>query len=339
MNIPPTFLVPCCSLLLLLPAHGGRYPVSGTQKFTYRSGITNLGDGTVIDSNDGVASIRKNPGVRRNTAQRKGLRLTRDGIGGTHSSFKIPDLDPGKELTAFNASFLVTMTARDTPADGWSMNFGSIAAGDNGNGESGFQMDQGLVIAFDTYDNGNDTPSIEVYADGVSVGNFPQTFVYGNKPRLLRVNWDSAGLDLMWNGTSICADLPTPGFVPAPGNTFAFSGRTGGATQTTVLDNMVISTTPAIPFETGGPVISEFLASNEDGLEDEDGDAPDWVEIYNGQNAAANMTGWKLSDSSSGPGWTLPDFTIPPYGYKVIYCSGKNRNKNFSRSRPNAWCD
>jgi CotH kinase protein/Lamin Tail Domain/Chitobiase/beta-hexosaminidase C-terminal domain len=310
----------CCSFFLLSHAHAGRYPVSGIQQFTYPIDTTNLGDGTVIDSNDGVASIKNNPG------QGTGLRLTRDGNGDTLSSFKIPDLDPGKELTAFETSFLVSMTAQDTPADGWSLNFGSITAGDNGSGEGGFQLNQGLVIAFDTYDNGNDTPSIEVYADGISIGNFPQTFIFDSTARLLRVTWDSAGLDITWNGVSICTNLPTPGFVPMPGNIFAFSGRTGGATQTTILDNMVISTTPATPFETGGPVISEFLASNEDGLEDEDGDSADWVEIYNGQNTIATMTGWKLSNTNGGPSWTLPNFTIPPYGYTVIYCSGKNRS-------------
>ncbi len=187
-------------------------------------------------------------------------------------------------------------------------------------------MEDGLAIAFDTYDNGGDTPSIEVFADGVSVGNFPQSFTYDSNPRLLSIQWDASGLDLTWDGNVICSDLPTPGFVAVPGNRFAFSARTGGATQTMIIDDLLVTTTTSIPLETGGPVISEFLADNSDSLEDEDTDSPDWVEIYNGQNATASMSGWQLRNTTVGAGWSLPAFSIPPYGHVVIYCSGKNRS-------------
>ena len=72
-------------------------------------------------------------------------------------------------------------------------------------------------------------------------------------------------------------------------------------------------------------MISEFMAENKNILEDEDSETPDWVEIYNGQNAIATLTGWKLTNVNGGAGWVIPTITIPAYGSKVIYCSGKNR--------------
>ena len=38
-------------------------------------------------------------------------------------------------------------------------------------------------------------------------------------------------------------------------------------------------------------VISEFMASNQSGLRDEDGDDEDWIEIYNPGNSSVNLAG------------------------------------------------
>lgn len=80
------------------------------------------------------------------------------------------------------------------------------------------------------------------------------------------------------------------------------------------------------PELTNGPVIEEFMADNVDTLEDEDTDAPDWIEIYNGQDASVNLSGWKLSNDPAVPGkWTFPSLTLPPFGSTIVYASGKNR--------------
>ncbi|MGI9240744.1 MAG: hypothetical protein ACR2RV_08080, partial [Verrucomicrobiales bacterium] len=65
----------------------------------FSAGTTNLGDGTTIASNDGVASVQGS-GVRY-------LRMTQNNTGSTASSFKLPDLDPGQELESFTARFLL----------------------------------------------------------------------------------------------------------------------------------------------------------------------------------------------------------------------------------------
>jgi hypothetical protein len=294
-------------------AFAGTY---GTQPFTFANGTTNIGGGATIASNNGVASIQNNA-----------LRLTANGTGDTGASFKLPDLDPGKEVQSFQVTFVVRIFSSGTPADGFSFNFGALPS-DNGGGEGGFAMPNGLVVAWDTYNNTNDAPSIEIFANGISVGNFPQTFntTDGNY-RPVTVRWDANGLDVVFNGVTICTDLPTPGFIPTPGNRFGFSARTGGATEDVFIDDLLATTTPATALETGGPVITEFVANNADSLEDEDTDKPDWIEIYNGQNASVSLAGWSLTNAAGNKTlWTFPSVNIGAYQYVVVFASGKNRN-------------
>lgn len=304
------------NLLFLLaladPLWAGTY---GPQQFDYSDGTTVLGDNSTIGTNvPGAASV-----------QGGALRLTQSTIGYTSSSYKLPNLDPGRVIDVFDVGFKVQMSTTATAADGWSLNFGAVPAG-NGSGEGGFVMPKGLVIAWDTYDNSNDVPSIEVFCNGISVANFPQTFIFDPDFRSVAIHWDADGLDVTYDGTVICNNLPTPGFTPASGNTFAFSARTGGAAEDVYLDDLSVQTAQTPPLETGGPVISEFVAENKKSLEDEDVENPDWIEIYNGQNATANLDGWHLTNVTDNPAlWTLPAITLTAYQYKVIYASGKNR--------------
>ena len=73
-------------------------------------------------------------------------------------------------------------------------------------------------------------------------------------------------------------------------------------------------------------LISEFLASNDGGLADEDGDFEDWIELYNQGETAVNLGGWYLSDNSEDLArWRFPSVELPPGGYLVIFASGKDR--------------
>ena len=75
-----------------------------------------------------------------------------------------------------------------------------------------------------------------------------------------------------------------------------------------------------------GPVISEFLASNRGGLKDEDGDTPDWIELYNPDPTPVNLEGWTLTDLATNPApWRLPATSLAPGGFLVVFASGKNR--------------
>ncbi|MBN8248779.1 MAG: CotH kinase family protein, partial [Verrucomicrobia bacterium] len=74
------------------------------------------------------------------------------------------------------------------------------------------------------------------------------------------------------------------------------------------------------------PVISEFLASNQGGLLDEDGEASDWIEIHNPDASPVALRGWSLSDTPGEPArWVFPDRTLGPGEFLVVFASGKNR--------------
>ena len=48
-------------------------------------------------------------------------------------------------------------------------------------------------------------------------------------------------------------------------------------------------------------MITEFVADNSGGLQDEDGDSPDWVEIYNNDASPVDLSGYSFSDNSYVP--------------------------------------
>ena len=73
-------------------------------------------------------------------------------------------------------------------------------------------------------------------------------------------------------------------------------------------------------------LISEFLASNDDGLADEDGDFEDWIELYNQGEISVNLGGWYLSDDPENPTrWSFPAIELSAGGYLVLFASGKDR--------------
>jgi hypothetical protein len=89
----------------------------------------------------------------------------------------------------------------------------------------------------------------------------------------------------------------------------------------------------ALGFETlesrlamAGLVINEFLAANTAGLQDEDGDRSDWIELKNITAAPIDLAGYHLTDDSADlDKWTLPATSIPAGGHLVIFASGKDR--------------
>ena len=73
-------------------------------------------------------------------------------------------------------------------------------------------------------------------------------------------------------------------------------------------------------------VINELMSSNNQTLVDEDGDTPDWIELYNSGNSSVNLSGFYLSDDSTNlTKWAMPSTMMLPQGQLVIFASGKNR--------------
>ena len=73
--------------------------------------------------------------------------------------------------------------------------------------------------------------------------------------------------------------------------------------------------------------INEFMASNGSVLEDDDGDASDWIELFNEQKGTLNLGGWFLSDNEDQLNkWRFPEVSIEPNGYLLVFASGKERS-------------
>jgi hypothetical protein len=73
-------------------------------------------------------------------------------------------------------------------------------------------------------------------------------------------------------------------------------------------------------------IITEFMAANNLGQRDGDGDFSDWIEVYNPDRNLVSLASWFLSDDPQGlTKWQFPDVMIPGQGFVVVFASGKDR--------------
>lgn len=86
----------------------------------------------------------------------------------------------------------------------------------------------------------------------------------------------------------------------------------------------------------GWLMISEFLADNRRTLNDEDGEASDWIEVFNPDDAPVDVTGWFLTDDPADlRKWAFPAVGVPGNGYLLVFASGKNRVEPTARLHTN----
>jgi len=82
---------------------------------------------------------------------------------------------------------------------------------------------------------------------------------------------------------------------------------------------------PADALASGGLVINEFMIANTV-ITDEDGDTPDWIELYNASSEVIDLGEYYLSDDPrEKTKWRFPSYDLDPGAYTVIYASGKDR--------------
>jgi hypothetical protein len=82
--------------------------------------------------------------------------------------------------------------------------------------------------------------------------------------------------------------------------------------------------------------VSEFLADNNRSLHDEDGDNSDWIEIFNAGTSTARLNGWFLTDDTNNLAkWRLPDVSLLPNSYLVVFASEKNKTNATGRLHTN----
>lgn len=78
-------------------------------------------------------------------------------------------------------------------------------------------------------------------------------------------------------------------------------------------------------------LINEISSAGTPGFVDEDGDAEDWVELYNTTGSVLNLQGYSISAIQNGKtqSWTFPTINIQPNEFVTVFCSEKNRNTWF----------
>ncbi len=77
--------------------------------------------------------------------------------------------------------------------------------------------------------------------------------------------------------------------------------------------------------------INELMSSNETFLADEDGDFPDWIELYNNSNSIINLEGYGISDESLVlKKWVIPEINLLPNAHLLLFSSGKDRSNIIS---------
>lgn len=73
-------------------------------------------------------------------------------------------------------------------------------------------------------------------------------------------------------------------------------------------------------------VINEGSNRNYNTIPDEDGDYPDWIEIYNAGASTVSLHNHYLTDNPNNPQkWAFPAIDLAPNDYRIIFCSGKDR--------------
>ena len=79
-----------------------------------------------------------------------------------------------------------------------------------------------------------------------------------------------------------------------------------------------------VPSVFAGVVLTEFQAAG--GIEDDDGERSDWIEIYNDGDVAVDLDGWSVTDDADAlRKWSFPAMEIAPREFLVVFASAKDR--------------
>ena len=74
-----------------------------------------------------------------------------------------------------------------------------------------------------------------------------------------------------------------------------------------------------------GLVLSEIMASNDTAVTDENGDYPDWVEVWNSSDHEIRLKDVGLSDRNDSVRFLFPDVTLPSNERVIVFCTNTNQ--------------
>ena len=67
--------------------------------------------------------------------------------------------------------------------------------------------------------------------------------------------------------------------------------------------------------------INEFMAKNDNGIQDEEGKNEDWLELFNAGSSDYDLGGHFLTDDlADAQQWAIPEVTIPAGGFLLVWC-------------------
>ncbi|MFC7337797.1 lamin tail domain-containing protein [Haloferula chungangensis] len=180
---------------------------------------------------------------------------------------------------------------------------------------------------------GGDLDHYVLRATANLIVNIPGEYTFG-------INNDDGGR-LRINGENVIVDDNTHGPFTSNGTMllpvgihtieYVYFEATGGdAGEVFFLDGGNINsqfgvTGEQAPLETETVIINEFMADNDNTLDDAEGDASDWIELYNGTGSTVDLAGYYLTDNESKPDkYALPSFLLEHGHYLVIFASSKD---------------
>ena len=92
----------------------------------------------------------------------------------------------------------------------------------------------------------------------------------------------------------------------------------GGRAQINALQLRKLNTSVLLPGAV--PLINEFLASNSNVLDDDNGNSSDWIEIYNAGEDSLDLAGYSLTDDAAEPTkYIFPSTTLGGGEYLIVF--------------------
>lgn len=307
-----------------LNVQAGKY---GQQSFTFPNG-TVPGQGAWNDGTSLTSTLIGDPPAPSAFVRSNMLHLVSDGVTNTAATLKLPDLDPDQDISGFNFSFNLRMQGTGSIGRGLSVNFGDIPD-TVGDGELGFSLTGGLTVGFRTFADatqGETNGAVSIYVNRVKLAEVNHDFIFDGSAKKYTITLNATGLHIQEASTMILELPALNGFVAHIGDRFAISARTGDdLTQDINVDDLLVTTTPTASINTGGFIISEFVANNQNSYEDDDLQRSDWIEIYNG-GVTSNLFGWFLTNEKTNKTkWVFPSMVVASNQYRIVFASGKNR--------------
>jgi len=171
---------------------------------------------------------------------------------------------------------------------------------------------------------------LSAYDSGVQTWSLPAVFLEPSAHQIIWLDNEPgegpfhAALTPNIDGGALCLQMPEEDFIdfvsyPALAEDEAYARIPDGETwqvtdQATPGFNNPTSLQPIL-------VINEFLASNDDNIQDEAGDYDDWIEIFNPGDATVDLEGMHLSDDlTESTQWTFPSVTLDPGEFLIVWC-------------------